>query len=112
MASIISLLEKAQQATSAVKTLPDQQKQQLLQRLAVRLQEHSAAIVAANHKDLERMPDTDPKKDRLLLDEKRIQQLSDSLLDIAALPDPANQLLMERKLENGLLVQKRTAPWV
>ena len=110
MTSIIPLLEKAQEASSAVKTLPDQQKQQLLQRLALQLQEQTAAIVAANRQDLDRMPDTDPKKDRLLLDETRIRQLSDSLIDISRLPDPANQLLVERTLENGLLVQKRTAP--
>jgi glutamate-5-semialdehyde dehydrogenase len=110
MESIIPLLEQAQQATSAIKTFPDQQKQQLLQRLAVYLQEHIHEIVTANQQDLERMPDTDPKKDRLLLNETRIQELAESLTDISKLPDPSNQLLSEKRLDNGLLVQKRTAP--
>lgn len=110
MSSIIPLLEKAQEATRSARSLADGQKQQLLQRLSASLLENTAAIIAANGKDLERMQDTDPKKDRLLLNEGRIQQLADSLLDIARLPDPANQVLLERKLDNGLLVQKRTAP--
>ncbi|HEY8916914.1 MAG TPA: glutamate-5-semialdehyde dehydrogenase [Chitinophaga sp.] len=110
MESIIPLLEQAQQATSAIKTFPDQQKQQLLRRLGVYLQEHIHEIVSANRQDLERMPDTDPKKDRLLLNETRIRQLAESLTDIAKLPDPSNQLLSEKRLDNGLLVQKRTAP--
>lgn len=110
METIQPLLEKAQQATSAIKTLPGEQKQELLQQLAVRIQEHAQEIIAENRKDLDRMSDSDPKKDRLLLNEVRIQQLADSLQEIALLPDPANQLLLEKKLANGLLVQKRTVP--
>ena len=110
METIQPLLEKAQQATSAIKTLPGQQKQELLQRLAARIQEHAQEIITANQQDLDRMPDTDPKKDRLLLNAARIGQLADSLQEIALLPDPANQLLLEKKLANGLLVQKRTVP--
>lgn len=110
METIQPLLEKAQQATRAIKALPDLQKQQLLQRLAARIQEQAGEIMTANQKDLDRMPDSDPKKDRLLLNAARIQQLADSLQEIALLPDPANQLLLEKRLENGLLVQKRTVP--
>lgn len=110
METIQPLLESALAATRSVRALPDAERQQLLQRLAVRIVERSAVIVAENSKDLERMMDTDPKKDRLILNPGRVQQLADSLHDIAALPDPANQLLMERTLENGLQVQKRTVP--
>jgi len=110
MESIQPLLVQAQAATRSVKTLPDDQKQQLLLQLADRIVEHTADIVAENKKDLDKMSDQDPKKDRLLLNASRIQQLADSLKDIAQLPDPANQLLLERTLDNGLQVQKRTAP--
>lgn len=110
MESIQSLLVQAQAATRSVKTLPDEQKQQLLLQLADRIVAHTADIVAENKKDLDKMSDQDPKKDRLLLNASRIQQLADSLNDIAQLPDPANQLLVEKTLDNGLQVQKRTAP--
>ncbi|GAA4303928.1 glutamate-5-semialdehyde dehydrogenase [Compostibacter hankyongensis] len=110
MESIQSLLEKAKRATTAARSLPDHKKQELLQELSVRLLKNSGNIIAENRKDLERMADTDPKKDRLLLNEARIKELSDSLRDIAALPDPANQLLLEHRLDNGLQVQKKTVP--
>ncbi|UPK69153.1 glutamate-5-semialdehyde dehydrogenase [Chitinophaga filiformis] len=110
MESIQPLLVQAQAATRSVKTLPDGQKQQLLLQLAGQIVAHTADIVAENKKDLDKMSDEDPKKDRLLLNASRIQQLADSLKDIAQLPDPANQLLLERTLANGLHLQKRTAP--
>jgi glutamate-5-semialdehyde dehydrogenase len=110
MESIQTLLERAQAATRSVKALPDEQQQQLLRRLAVQIVAHTDSIVAENKKDLDKMSDQDPKKDRLLLNAARIQQLANSLEDIAQLPEPANQLLVERTLENGLHLQKRTAP--
>lgn len=110
MESIIPLLEKAQLATRSIKSLPDAAKQALLRTLAEQLIAQAGEIIAENKKDLDRMADTDPKKDRLLLNTERIKSLSDSLLDIALLPDPSNQVLSEKKLENGLLVRKQTVP--
>lgn len=110
MESIQPLLEQAQRASKSVKALPDTQKQALLERLAVMLTDNTAAIIAANQQDLDQMSDQDPKKDRLLLNEARIKDLCSSLHDIAQLPDPANQLILENTLKNGLLVQKKTVP--
>ncbi|RBL89382.1 glutamate-5-semialdehyde dehydrogenase [Chitinophaga flava] len=110
MMTIQPLLEKARQATESIRTLPDAQKQALLQQLSRSLTENIPAIIAANKKDLDLMPDEDPKKDRLLLNAQRIRSLAASLNDIARLPDPVNQLLLENHLENGLLVQKKTVP--
>ncbi|NLR66867.1 glutamate-5-semialdehyde dehydrogenase [Chitinophaga varians] len=110
MMTIQPLLEKARQATVSIRTLPDAQKQALLQQLSRTLYENIPAIMAANQKDLDLMPDEDPKKDRLLLNAPRIRALAASLQDIARLPDPANQLLLENHLDNGLLIQKKTVP--
>ncbi|MDQ0110014.1 glutamate-5-semialdehyde dehydrogenase [Chitinophaga terrae (ex Kim and Jung 2007)] len=110
METIQPLLAKAQQASVAVRTLPDAQKKALLLQLADVLVEHTSNIIAANKKDLDRMADEDPKKDRLLLTETRIRDLAGSLKDIAALPDPADVLLLERTLPNGLQVQKKSVP--
>lgn len=110
MQSIIPLLEKAQLATRSVKALEDTRKQALLRTLAQRLLDNTAAIIRENKKDLDRMADSDPKKDRLLLNETRIKALADSLEDIAQLPDPANRVLSEKTLDNGLLVRKQSVP--
>lgn len=110
MESIQALLEQASQATTAVKLLSDSEKQALLKALAAKLRLNSDAIIVENKKDLDRMPDSDPKKDRLLLNASRIEDLAKSVEDIVALPDPTNQLLSEKTLANGLLVRKITVP--
>lgn len=110
MGSILPLLEQAQIATRSIKALADEGKQQLLRNLAAKLLLHSDEIILENRKDLDKMSDEDPKKDRLLLNKERITGLTGSLQDIALLPDPANQVLSEKKLENGLLVRKLTVP--
>jgi len=110
MESIQGLLENALTATRSIKGLADDKRQQLLKQLAVQIVANTAAIVTENRKDVEKMSPGDPKVDRLVLTETRIKQLADSLNEIAALPDPANQRLLERTLENGLKVEKRTVP--
>ncbi len=110
MQTIQPLLEQARQAAPALRQLPEEKRQALLYALADALQSRVADIMAANQLDLDKMPDEDPKKDRLMLNSARIKALADSLHDIAKLPDPANALVLERRLDNGLLVQKKTVP--
>ena len=110
MESIQSLLELASEATIAIKSLSDDKKEDILRALAAKLRENIVSILAENKLDLDRMPDTDPKKDRLLLTAARIEDLAKSVEEIAALPDPSNRLLSEKILDNGLLVQKITVP--
>jgi glutamate-5-semialdehyde dehydrogenase len=110
MESIQSFLEQASEATIAVKLLSDDKKEDILRALAAKLRAQIPTILSENQLDLDRMPDTDPKKDRLLLTAARIEDLAKSVEDIAALPDPSNRLLSEKVLDNGLLVQKITVP--
>ncbi|MEO6523687.1 MAG: glutamate-5-semialdehyde dehydrogenase [Mucilaginibacter sp.] len=110
MESIQHLLYEAHQASTSIKLLDDERKKTLLNRLAVTLSENHEHIIAENKKDLDRMPDTDPKKDRLLLNDARIDDLCTSIKDIAALPDPAGQIILESTTANGLSIQKKTVP--
>jgi glutamate-5-semialdehyde dehydrogenase len=110
MDSIRSFLENADAATSSARALRDEKKKLILQGIAFSLRKSTTRIIAENKKDLERMADSDPKKDRLLLSESRIEDIAGSVEDVAGLPDPGNQLLSERNLDNGLYVQKITVP--
>jgi glutamate-5-semialdehyde dehydrogenase len=62
----------------------------------------------ANRLDLEAIPGSDPKKDRLLLDGARIQGLAQALRDVARLEDPCGRILVEREIQPGLHLQKTT----
>jgi glutamate-5-semialdehyde dehydrogenase len=108
--TIIPQLQATQQAAAQVRRLTNEQKTALLNRLADLLLEYQALIMSENQKDMERMPNGDPKKDRLFLNEKRIQGLADSLRDVALLPDPSGQVLLEREIEKGLKLKKIAVP--
>ncbi|RYU97674.1 glutamate-5-semialdehyde dehydrogenase [Emticicia agri] len=110
MNSILSLLQATQQASAGIRNLSGEQKSQLLNQLAVLIEESKALIMAENKKDLDLMDKADPKYDRLLLNENRIQSLADSLREVALLPDPTGQLLLEKHLDNGLTVKKVAVP--
>lgn len=108
--SLTPLLQQTQRAAAAVRRLTDPQKADLLGQLADLVLANTALILAENQKDLDAMPDGDPKKDRLLLNESRLQSLADSLRVVAALPDPTGRVLLERTLEQGLHLRKIAVP--
>jgi len=108
--TIVPQLQATQQAAAQVRRLSSEQKTALLNRLADLLLQNQVSIMAENQKDMERMPDGDPKKDRLFLNEKRIQGLADSLRDVAQLPDPSGEVLLEREIEQGLKLKKIAVP--
>lgn len=110
LSNIQALLVQAQQASASIRNLTDGQKQEVLKYLAQLLQSHQQEIQTANQKDLVRMDDDNPKKDRLLLTPERIEGLAQSLHDVAALPDPSNHILYEKTLPNGLHIQKKSVP--
>jgi len=110
METIQQQLVNAKKAQASISSLSDQGKKELINSLAVLIKAQSAQIILENGKDLEKMPDTDPKKDRLLLNENRILDLASSLNDVAALKDPTNIVLSENTLSNGLFIQKKTVP--
>lgn len=110
MTPITPQLQAAQQAAAAVRRLSPAQKTDLLNRLADVLLAHSAEIVAENQKDLDRMPQEDPKYDRLKLTAARVTDLAKSLREVAVLPDPGGQVLLERTIEQGLQLKKIAVP--
>lgn len=110
MDSIQSLLKNSAKASVSLRKLSDDKKKLVLERLATRLMENVSQIVAENKKDLDQMPDTDPKKDRLMLNPQRIQDLADSVIDISRLEDPTNKILSDKVNKNGLSIQKISVP--
>lgn len=110
MNSILHLLQATHKSAVLIKNLSKENKIKILLRLADLLLENQSKIILENKKDLDKMQDSDPKKDRLLLNENRINDLANSLHDIVKLEDPTNIVLSDKKLENGLHIQKITVP--
>ena len=112
MESIVALLEQASEATIAVKSLSDDKKEDILRALAAKLRENSMGILAENQLDLDRMPDTDPKKDRLLLTAARIEDLAKSVEEIAALLIRVIGCFLKRFLIMACWYRKLLSLWV
>ena len=110
MNPITPLLQATKQASAVVRRLSPAHKTDLLNRLADVIAAHSADIVVENQKDLDRMPPEDPKYDRLKLTESRVGGLVQSLREVAILPDPAGDVLVDRTIEQGLTLRKIAVP--
>jgi len=108
--TIVPLLEKTHAASAEVRRLNNTEKKGILNRLAEILAENTKQIITENQKDLLRMNISDPKYDRLKLTEVRIQNLAESMREIATLTDPSGQVFMERELANGLKIKKIAVP--
>lgn len=110
MDSILSSLQATRKASVQLRALSDEQRRNLLREIAQQLEIFENEILTENQKDLDRMDDTNPKKDRLLLNHSRISDLATSLNDVANLPDPTGQVVSEFITDKGVNIQKVTVP--
>jgi glutamate-5-semialdehyde dehydrogenase len=85
-------------------------KNEVLKHISIALVQNINLIISENKKDLDLMSDDDPKKDRLLLNEARIQGIAESILKVVALEDPAGRIEIDKKLDNQLHLQKIYVP--
>ena len=105
----IEQIRLAKQVKKSINTATSDEKNKALRAMADSLVEATAEILAANQLDMEaaRGRISDVMLDRLLLTEERIQAMADGILQVVALQDPVGELLEERTLENGLVIQKK-----
>jgi len=103
-------LKAVQQASRRIIRLSDDDIAEILNQLAALTMENTGFLLAENRKDLERMDPADPKYDRLLLNEERLEGIAGGLRKVASLPSPLNRVLEERSLPNGLQLSRLTVP--
>jgi glutamate-5-semialdehyde dehydrogenase len=89
------------------------QKNRALLAAAAALRARGRGILAANEQDLEAAAANGAggaMRDRLKLDEKRVESMARALETIAELPDPIGSVLAEWIRPNGLRIQRRRVP--
>lgn len=109
-AAILQQLKKVNKASRRLVQLSDEDITKILNELAGLALEQSAFILEENQKDLDRMNPENPKYDRLLLNESRLEGIAADLQKVAELPSPLNHLLEERTLPNQLVLSRLTVP--
>lgn len=105
------IFEKARAAGRNMALVQLEKINQVLNDLASLSRERKDEIIAANLKDLQKMDQSNPMYDRLLLNEERIFAIADSIELIAGLPFPQSKVLLEYSRPNGLKIKKITVPF-
>lgn len=106
----IKIFENAKSGCRDIIHVNDEQVREVLSSLAEGAVNEMELLLAENQKDLDRMPESDPKYDRLKLTPDRIRDIASDILNVAQLKSPLGEVLEERSLQNGLNLKKIRVP--
>jgi glutamate-5-semialdehyde dehydrogenase len=112
-ATMLRLGEAAREAVRALAAATGESKNAALIAAARAIRGDTAAILAANARDMAAATangTTGAMLDRLMLDEKRVEAMARGLEEIAALPDPVGQVMTEWTRPNGLRIGRVRVP--
>lgn len=113
METLIELGEKAKKASRYLAQASSKEKNAALRLMSEALLENASTILAANQQDLAAAKENNIAEtlvDRLVLNEERLQAMSDGLVQIAELPDPIGLVSGMWKNEAGLTIGKQSVP--
>lgn len=103
-------LKRVKEASYSISTLTESQRNQILNELANQLSHAIPELIKENKNDLAAMDKADPKYDRLLLSEQRIQSIISDIRLVASLNHPPKRIIEEKYLPNGLKIKKISVP--
>jgi glutamate-5-semialdehyde dehydrogenase len=112
-ATVAETCASAKRASRALASASTEAKNAALEATARLLEERTAAILEANAADLadERAAElTAALRDRLTLNEQRVQAMADGVRQVMALEDPVGEELEHRTLASGLDLRKVRVP--
>lgn len=104
---------KARDAAAQLAVASPEQKSLALEAIANSIIDEMPAILQANKADIHIAIENGISAalvDRLLLDEKRVQSIADSVRVIAGLPDPVGQIIAQWERPNGLRIERVRTP--
>lgn len=113
MTDIKTLGQTAKASTSQLSLLSTKEKNQILNQMAAALEANTKKIIAANQKDLAKADDYGIKetmKDRLRLDEARIQEMANGIRQVATLPDPIGNVDKMWQNADELMIGAKRVP--
>jgi len=110
------VLDKATEARKGSRVLASAssgQKNAALVEMAKALQKRSKELISENRKDIEFAKKKKLSKaliDRLTLNQKRVNEMAQGLVEVAALPDPVGEIVRMWQRPNGMSVGKMRVP--
>lgn len=110
---IQNLCREAKDAANIIMGLTTEKKNRVLLQIAHMLKERSNYLQEENAKDLQQGKEAGLDQatlDRLALTDKRIGEMAQCLVEIAALPDPVGEILNMKTRPNGMKVGRMRVP--
>ncbi|MCR4336287.1 MAG: glutamate-5-semialdehyde dehydrogenase [Candidatus Omnitrophica bacterium] len=110
---IRKIAQAAKKASYALALVSTDEKNAVLKKMAQALLSQASFLMTENQKDLleaKRQKYPASLVERLLLNEKRIKAMADSLQETAQLKDPVGEILETNHRPNGLVIQKVRVP--
>ncbi len=110
------VFDKAIEARAGARALAkasSKQKNEALVRMAETLKKRAKELISANKKDVQYAKGKGLSKamiDRLTLNEKRVDEMAQGLIEVSALPDPVGEVIRMRQRPNGMSVGKMRVP--
>ena len=110
--NFIELAKKAKDASKKLATVSSELKNKALLAIAESLDSNRELIFEANKKDLELANGeiSSSLYNRLKLDENKMRDMIQGIIDIYELDDPIGKVLMQRSLDTGLILSKISCP--
>ena len=105
------IFKNVKAASKSLTLIKDETRNEILQAVAEAILAHKEEILAANRSDLSRMDKSNKVYDRLLLNEKRLEDIAADMQHVATLPSPLGKTLKEKTLENGLNLKRVSVPF-
>lgn len=112
--SVQEIARRARAAAAAVAAASTEEKNRIILAVAAALREKKECVQTANGKDVQAGKDNGLREaliDRLTLTDKVMESMAVGAEQVAALPDPAQQVLEEFTNADGLLIQKVSVPF-
>lgn len=110
---LIKIAKSAREASRILAGISSAEKNRILEEMAQSLLQKTEIIISANKIDLKnalrnRLPK--PLIERLTLNEKRIKDMADSLIELVKLADPVGEVIKAWRRPNGLWIHKVRVP--
>lgn len=105
--------KRAKAATRSIMLRTEKEKNEALLLIAEALLKNAEEIIEANKKDIAAAREKGMKEslvDRLMLDDKRVEALSNSVKEIVLLPDPIGEVMEQWERPNGIKLKKVRVP--
>lgn len=113
MVNVQFLGARAKQVSAHLGLFSAEAKNEILEKIADRLDEETPAILKANAKDMnigKRKKLSEGLLDRLLLTESRVKAMASDVRKVAGLKDYVGELMESRELPNGLFLKRVRVP--